>query len=176
MTPPRETLQIWVSPTSSLAETDLKLSYWHYRVLLAKTEEPGLIEESETAVLECEARLRSAAARRLLCKPGTSEEEIYFSQQFLSQHSTETDTLTFSLTREISWRCRICGSGEDIGSSTVSVVVCQSGHVWPRCVTTQCPVTTINPLRCAWCRSLSLSPGRCSLCHGPLTPVGQKIS
>ena len=123
-------------------------------------------------MVQCEASLRSAAARRILGVGGLSEEEKYFSQQFLAQHSDQAD----SLLAENSWRCRICLSGHDVGRSSVSVVVCQSGHVWPRCVTTQSPVTTTNPLRCAWCKSLSLTQGRCSLCQGPLAPVGQKIS
>ena len=171
-----ETYRLLVCPTSRLAETALAVRYWHYRVLLARTEDPDLTEESEAAVVQCEARLRSVAARRVLRKAGLSEEEKYFSQQFLTHHSGETDSLTWRITGENSWRCRICCSPHDVGSSSVSVVVCQSGHSWPRCVTTQSPVTSTNPLRCAWCKSLSLTQGRCSLCQGPLAPVGQKIS
>ena len=174
-----ETYRLLVSPTSLLGETDLTLRYWHHSVLLARSEDPGLTEQSEAAVVECEARLRAVAARRVLrhSKGGFSEEEKYFSQQFLSQHSDlQADTQAARLTGVNSWRCRICSAGEDGGSSSVSAVVCQSGHIWPRCVITQSPVTSTNPLRCAWCKSLSLYQGRCSLCQGPLTPVGQKIS
>ena len=170
-----ETYRLLVSPTSRLAETGLEVSYWHHSVLLARSEEADLTELCEAAVLECEARLRAVAARRVLSdsQGEFSEEEKYFSHQFLAQFSIlESDTLP----GENSWRCLICSSAEDLGSSSVSAVVCQAGHVWPRCVTTQGPVTTTSPLRCAWCKSLSLYQGRCSLCQGPLTPVGQKIS
>ena len=70
----------------------------------------------------------------------------------------------------VSWQCKICGAEENISNKHVSVVTCQSGHVWPRCVATQQPVHITCPSRCGWCKSLSsLSDSRrCDLCQGPM--------
>ena len=166
-----ESYRLLLSPDSSLAEEDLQLRHWHARLVLGRSE-AGNSQAEQREVTDCEARLRSEAARRLL-KEETEERQRYFSAQFLSQHSQEGDRLTSS---DCWWRCRICGAGVDLSASEVSVVRCEAGHAWPRCVSSQRPVDIFSPYRCGWCKSLSLSPGRCSLCRGPLTTVGQKMS
>jgi len=161
-----ESYRLLLSPDSRPAEEDLQLRHWHHRLGLGRS------EAEQREVRDCEARLRSVAARKLL-KEETEERQRYFSAQFLSQYSQEGGRLTSS---DCWWRCRICGGGVDLSASEVSVVRCQAGHTWPRCVSSQRPVDTFSPYRCGWCKSLSLSPGRCSLCRGPLTTVGQKMS
>ena len=172
-----DSYRLLLSPTSSLAEAedDLRLRLWHHRL--------GNNEAAQREVLDCEAKLRSQAARRVLSSEESSPQQKYFSQMFLEEYSGEGvrrpgdrrpgDRRTSGGS---SWQCRLCGEGLDVGGSDVSVVRCQSGHCWPRCVSTQQPVAAVSPWRCAWCRSLSLLPGRCSLCRGRLYTVGQKIS
>ena len=167
-----DSYRLLLSPTSSLAEAedDLRLRLWHHRL--------GNTEAAQREVLDCEAKLRSQAARRVLSSEESSPQQKYFSQMFLEEYSGEGDRRPGDrrTSAESSWQCRLCGEGLDVGGSDVSVVRCQSGHCWPRCVSTQQPVAAVSPWRCAWCRSLSLLPGRCSLCRGRLYTVGQKIS
>merc|ERR1711874_518398 len=97
-----------------------------------------------------------------------------------------------------SWRCRICGGmaagsrdtgvkrsfsvkteAELMGDQSVPpfvsqtscrTVVCEGGHVWPRCVKTLLPCDTPVLLRCGWCKSAALQGDltNCDICLGPL--------
>eukprot|EP00092_Neocalanus_flemingeri_P029722 GFUD01032270.1.p1 GENE.GFUD01032270.1~~GFUD01032270.1.p1 ORF type:complete len:629 (-),score=150.35 GFUD01032270.1:23-1909(-) len=154
------------------------LDWWHHSVLLARAGTASQhLAQLRSVVEHCEVILRSQAARAVLTAPqglydNTAKQA---SAQFILSFSTicslkrlATGVLTSLI--QSTWTCRICGSGASPHPAHVSHVTCVSGHTWPRCVSTQQPVSVPCPARCCWCKAVAVQTlaRLCCLCEGAL--------
>jgi len=166
-----------VDPNISISSdiNNCRFDWWHHSVLNARTTQKS--QKLINVLEQCEIVLRSQAAKHVL----TSQKKA-FEQAALEASAgfvlTFTDCVNLKkIATEVlekigvsRWTCRICGSLEKTDSLRVSFISCLSGHIWPRCVSTQQPVSVTRPARCCWCKSLAVDSSaiKCSLCLGPL--------
>ena len=154
------------------------VDWWHHSVLLARASQTSQhLVQLRSVVEHCEVVLRCQAAQVLLSSPQGCYDNVarQASASFVKAFSTISSlkrlasTVLASLT-ETPWSCLICGSPARDQPPPVTHVTCESGHRWPRCVTTQQPVTVTCPARCTWCKAVAVRTmaRNCCLCQGPL--------
>jgi len=146
--------------------------WWHHSVLQCKTSHD--LVQLKKVVHHCEVILRCQASLQVLSSPQGFYDSAarQASANFVLTFSRNSSLrkLASSVNTDTPWSCRLCGEPASNQSPCVSHVICTSGHRWPRCVTTQQPVTTTCPARCSWCKAVAVRTmaRACSLCRGPL--------
>jgi len=161
--------------------SDLKrcrADWWHYNVILSRLSSSSTsYTQYRQAINHCEKVLRGGMARTVINAPQGQYNTISkvasakFLQVFMTDSSKSNAAAEIMFGNNItSWECRICGASADEKSNYVSIVKCLSGHVWPRCVSSQQPVCDTCPVRCCWCKAVAVQTINklCCLCGGPL--------
>jgi len=153
-------------------ETECHTEWWHHSVILGRASQD--LVQLKKVVHHCEVVLRCQASQQVLSSPqgfyDSAARQASASFVLAFSQNSSLRKLASSVDTGTPWTCRICGALACDQPPHVSHVICASGHRWPRCVTTQQPVTTTCPARCSWCKAVAVRTlaRTCSLCRGPL--------
>ena len=156
----------------SSEETVCHTEWWHHSVILARASQD--LVQLRKVVHHCEVVLRCQASQQVLSSPqgfyDTAARQASASFVLAFSQNSSLRRLASSVDTGTPWTCRICGALACDQPPFVSHIICASGHRWPRCVTTQQPVTATYPARCTWCKAVAVRTisRTCSLCRGPL--------
>jgi len=149
-----------------------RLDWWKLQNMTAfKKADFGVSELAQ----QCEVAIRCAEAARILEDASSDSQSKDASASFILAFSSDPALKARAASRTIfNWQCKLCPSSlSSPFTTTVSSITCVQNHSWPRCLFTQRPVMTPEPLVCRWCgspASLSTAPRPCPLCQGPLAP------